>query len=153
MPEPDRPDGALGDAVRGLQDAMHGATIAIARAMGLNATDASALEHISYAQGKIGPTELGARLGVSASSATEVVQRLVDSGHLERHRDERDRRRYVLVPTGAARDEVRTHLIPLRQRLDELEASFPAAERAAIASYLRGAADVFRDATRGAPER
>lgn len=151
MPEPDRPEGGLGDAVRGLQDAMHGATIAIARAMGLNATDASALEHISYAQGKIGPTELGARLGISASSATEVVQRLVDSGHLERHRDERDRRRYVLVPTGAATDEVRTHLIPLRQRLDELEASFTTSERTAIRAYLAGAARLFHDAAAGPP--
>ncbi len=142
-----------GGAIRGLQTAMHEATLAIARDMGLNATDASAIEHISYAGGRLGPTELGALLGISASSATEVVQRLVDSGHLERHRDDQDRRRFRLVPTEAANDEVRTHLIPLRRRLDALEASFPADQRAAIDAYLRAAAELFRETARSAHPR
>ena len=120
--------------------------------MGMNATDASAIEHISYSRGRVGPTELGARLGISASSATEVVQRLVESGHIERHRDERDGRRFVLVPTAAAMDEVREHLMPLRVRLDEAAASFAPAERAAIEAYLRTAAELFREAARTAAD-
>lgn len=131
---------------------MHEATLAIARAMGVNPTDASAIEAISYAGGRIGPSELGARLGIAASSATEVVQRLVDAGHIERHRDERDRRRFVLVPTSAAIDEVRLHLMPLRAQLDAAAAAFTDPERAAIEAYLRTAAEVFREAARAASD-
>lgn len=136
------------DAVRGLQDAMHEATLAIARSMRMNATDAAAIEFIALSGGRAGPTELGARLGITRSSATEVVQRLVTSGHLERHRDDVDRRRYRLVPTEAATDAVGHHLTPLRSRLAGLTSKFSADERAVVERYLQGAAEVFRDVAR-----
>src|SRR5262245_5861736 len=56
-----------------------------------------ATEHVSL-------SELAARLGVSASTASEAVDRLVDAGQLARADDPTDRRQVVLTltPDGAA---------------------------------------------------
>lgn len=55
----------------------------------------------------IGGTELGALLGVSAPTASGLVERLVEKGLLSRIDDEDDRRIRRLHPTEAGRDLMR----------------------------------------------
>lgn len=62
--------------LRELQDAIGEAGAALARRLHMSATDASAIEHISLSKDLLSPGELGERLAVTRSSATEVVDRL-----------------------------------------------------------------------------
>lgn len=130
--------------LRELQDATNQANIAMARRMGMNATDAAAIEHISLAPEAIGPAELSARLGVTRSSATEIVDRLVSAGHLERRRDQGDGRRVRLVPTDTARDRVRAEIAPLLAAIDNATRELSTRERDVAARFLAEVATAHR---------
>lgn len=130
--------------LRDLQDAIGEATSALAHRLRMSATDAAAIEHVALADQALGPGELGARLAVTRSSATEVVDRLVRAGHVERVRDETDRRRFRLEPTAAARTRVRAELEPLLRSLDAAAEDFSPAQRDVIAAYLRAVTSAYR---------
>ncbi|QJW37698.1 MarR family winged helix-turn-helix transcriptional regulator [Cellulosimicrobium protaetiae] len=130
--------------LRDLQDAIGEATSALAHRLRMSATDAAALEHVALADEALGPGELGARLAVTRSSATEVVDRLARAGHVERVRDEADRRRYRLEPTATARSRVRAELDPLRRSLDSAADGFSPAQQQVIATYLRAVTSAYR---------
>lgn len=116
---------------------------ALARRMGVNGTDLSAMGHIGAAEPPIGPRELSLRLGLSPAAVTEVVDRLEDAGHLVRERDTRDRRRVQLRASTSAIAQVLTELAPLTGELDALADSFSDAERVAIRRYLEGAVAAY----------
>ncbi len=130
--------------LRDLQDATSQANLAMARRMGMSATDAAAIEHISLAPEAIGPAELSARLGVTRSSATEIVDRLVAAGHLERRRDEGDGRRVRLIPTATARDRVRAEIAPLVAAIDDATRALSPREKDAAARFLAEVAAAHR---------
>ncbi|WP_265521060.1 MarR family winged helix-turn-helix transcriptional regulator [Oerskovia flava] len=131
--------------LRDLQDAIGEAGSAVAHRLQMSATDAAAIEHISLSADRLGPGELGARLAVTRSSATEIVDRLVRAGHVERVRDDADRRRFRLEPTESARDRVRGELEPLVRALDAAADGFSPAQQRAIAAYLTAVTSVYRD--------
>ncbi len=116
---------------------MHAGNAAVARRLGMNTTDAAAIEHIAMSPTAIGPAELGERLGVTKSSATEIVDRLVAAGHLERVREESDRRRFRLVPTPFARDAVSREIDPLMQAIQATAADLSDREAATVVQFLR----------------
>jgi DNA-binding MarR family transcriptional regulator len=69
--------------------------------------------------------EIAAALSCSMPAASELVDRLVDAGHLLRASDPGDRRRVLIAPTPAAR-QIGVHLRELREAqvrcaLDQLE--------------------------------
>lgn len=130
--------------LRDLQDAIGEAGSALARRMEMSATDASAIEHISLSRPHLSPGELGERLAVTRSSATEIVDRLVRAGHVERVRDEADRRRFRLVPTESAQERVRDELSPLVGALDAAAGGLSAAERRVVALYLGRVVEAYR---------
>ena len=149
MPEDDR--AAFGRtfapetwAVRDLLTAVDDAELELARRMGLGATDLAAVEHVVFADADLGPGELASRMSLSPAAVTEVVDRLERAGHVERHRDERDRRRVRLVPTEHAVGEVMTRMSGLFAALDGLVEGASPAERAAIRGYLERAAAAYR---------
>jgi len=143
-----RPPGAgpeLSTALlRDLQDAIGEAGSALARRMEMSATDASAIEHISLSAALLSPGELGERLAVTRSSATEIVDRLERAGHVERVRDESDRRRFRLVPTEGAKARVRGELAPLVTALDAAADGLGPVEREVVATYLGRVVDAYR---------
>lgn len=134
--------------VREMQDAIVEASAAIAAKLGLNSTDALAIEFISLSSGSIGPSELGQRLAVSRSSATEVVDRLVRSGHVERVRDKKDRRRFMLLPTEMAIDRVSSLIFPLIDSLNSLSDTYTVSEKRVILSYMDGVISSYRNFSR-----
>jgi len=130
--------------LRDLQDAIGEASSALAHRLRMSATDAAAIEHVSLSTEPLGPGELATRLAVTRSSATEVVDRLVRAGHVERVRDETDRRRFRLEPTATARERVRDELAPLVRALDAAADGFSPAQQQAIAAYLGAVTAAYR---------
>ena len=89
-------------AVRDLIDASRDLTVRMAKAMAMNSTDMTAI-HLLSEQGPMGAAELADRLGIRSASATVLVDRLEQAGHVERVRDTADRRRVTLTATAGAR--------------------------------------------------
>ena len=111
---------------------------ALAQRIGLRNLDYAALSHVLDAEGStLGPAELGHRLGISAGSASELVDRLERAGHVARSRDAVDRRRISVVPQQDAVARVLGHLAPLFAALDDVAESFSSEEQEAITRYLR----------------
>ena len=118
--------------------------VELAKRMRLRPLDSAALFHVLSAPGPLGPAELSARLGISSGSGTELVDRLERAGHLERRRDDHDRRRVALHVSPSAVESALGELAPLFAALDALEDDFTPEEQAAVARYLRAAADRMR---------
>ncbi len=133
----------LNHLLRNLHDALGAATAALAHRLQLSATDAAAVEHISLSDKPVGPGELAARLAITRSSATEVVDRLVAAGHVERVRDETDRRRFRLEPTESARTRVREELGPLVEVIAAAAEPFSPAEHEVIEKYLNAVTSAY----------
>lgn len=127
-------------ALREVQRAQAEVDRRLAGVMQLRPTDYQALSHVLTAAEPLGPAELSSRLAMSTGSGTELVDRLVTSGHLERQRHPTDRRRVVLHTTPRAVRRVLSELEPLFSALDELAETFTADEQAVILRYLRRAA-------------
>ncbi len=98
----------------------------------LSERQASALDHLA-ADATASLTELAQHLGVTASTMSLAVDRLVEGGWVEREKDARDARRVALRLTaaGARMKKARTVLDPQRVRavLDRLG---PAERRSAL---------------------
>jgi len=58
--------------------------------------------YVVMAAGRLRMSELAARLGIGSSSASELADRLVELGLLERHTDADDRRQVVVTATPDA---------------------------------------------------
>ena len=111
--------------------------------------------YVVLAAGHLRMSELANRLGIGASSATEIVERLVELGLLHRADDADDRRQVVITatPDGAALLE---RFRELNQRqLREMLGRLDAQELAIVAESLeifhraidRGAAGATTDTT------
>lgn len=114
--------------------------VELARRLRLRLIDTMALGHVMTADGELGPAELSARLGISTGSGTELVDRLERAGHLQRHRDTRDRRRVLLSASPEAVDSLLDELAPLFTTLDELADDFTPSEQETVIRYLSAAA-------------
>jgi DNA-binding MarR family transcriptional regulator len=110
----------------------------MAGAAGVGQTDLLALGLLA-ARGPMTVNALGRELEVSSASVTELVDRLVATGHVERVRDLADRRRVVVHATATAGDAARRALSGFLAELRlELDACTPA-ERAGAERVLEGA--------------
>ncbi|GAA4031771.1 hypothetical protein GCM10022247_66040 [Allokutzneria multivorans] len=138
-------------AVRQLLLAGAEAQVALAKRLGVNATDAAALDHLFSAGHPVGPAELSRRLGITTASATAVTDRLVRSGHVDRVPDAHDRRRHALTPTGKAHRDLLGALQPLITAIDAASAALSPAERDTVAAYLSDVAARIRDYARTSP--
>jgi len=58
--------------------------------------------YVVMAAGELRLSELAGRLGIGSSSASELVERLVELGFLRRHDDPTDRRQVVITATPDA---------------------------------------------------
>lgn len=82
--------------------------------------------YLVVASGSLHMSELAARLGVTLSTVSGLVDRLVEAGLVERHEDPADRRQTFLTPTGRGSELVErfhelnvAHLRALLERLEE----------------------------------
>lgn len=131
---------ALWAVLRTADEAEH----AVARDLGLSYTDARALDYVLSSTEPLGPVELGRRLGISSASATVLVDRLVDSGHLVRRADPRDGRRRFLQATDHARTAAVSAMTPLLHVLDAVAARLDNDTATAVIGYLRDVAHAHR---------
>ena len=133
-------------ALRELQSAMDGAAPAIARRAGLSSNDLAGLDVVASAVPghHVGPADVARHLGITTASATAMVDRLVSSGHVQRHPHDSDRRRVVLRHTPKAENDLWQALGPLLGDLSAVLAGYSERDRATIAGFLREAADCWR---------
>ncbi len=120
----------------------------LSRRVQLRSLDYEAMGHIMDEHDSLGPAELAGRLGISAGSATELVDRLERAGHVERRRDTADRRRVTLHARPTAVADILGELGPLFDSLDALALEFSPEEQAAVERYLRRATERMREWTR-----
>lgn len=135
----------MGLAVRRTLQAGREMQAAMARRIGLRITDVQAVDQVVSAEGPFGTVELGDRLGIRSASATVLVDRLVNAGHLTRSEDPRDRRRVVLAATDHARAEVRQALAPLLQEVAAITGRLDDEQSAIVLAFLTDLTAAMRD--------
>ncbi|MFI2105279.1 MarR family winged helix-turn-helix transcriptional regulator [Isoptericola sp. NPDC019693] len=109
------------------------------RDMKMNLTDLRALQLVIAREqhgDAVTPRELAEYLSISTASTTKLLDRLVDSGHLERRPHPSDRRSVVVVASDAAHAEVRERLAPVHARMLEIARAVPARSRPALRTFL-----------------
>ena len=112
-----------------------------ARQIGVPQIELAALEHL-YASGGLTPGALGHRLGLTSGGVTALTGRLVDAGYIARDRHPDDGRMRVLTLSEAGAEQLREHMAPVREPVDEGLAALPAADAELLAELLdRLAAD------------
>lgn len=127
-------------AVRAVVQAATDADVELARRLRMRPMDYAAVGHVMSAGSPIGPLQLSHSLGISSGSATELVDRLERAGHLERHRDEHDRRRVTLSLTGPALERILGELRPVVAAMDEVAEDLTPDEQEVVVRFLRATA-------------
>ncbi len=116
---------------------------AMARRLDLNPSEVDAMEHLMAEP--MGPVELSRRLHMTSASATVLVDRLEEAGHVAREADPNDRRRRVVRPTPQGMESVYRQLVPLVTDLVGAEEPLTARERTAVEGYLERVLEVLRE--------
>jgi DNA-binding MarR family transcriptional regulator len=130
-------------ALRELLALAHDVQLALARRLGLGATDVQALQHLAFGA-PMGTVDLAHALKIRSASATVLVDRLEAAGHVRRGPHPRDGRRVTLVVSEAARAEVRTALAPLVDALTRLTEDLDPAHAETVAQFLGDTTEVLR---------
>jgi DNA-binding MarR family transcriptional regulator len=91
-----------------------GAFIQYAKEQGLSVPQIGALVHI-HSRGACGVTDIGDDLGVTSAAASQMLERLVQNGLIERHEDPDDRRAKRIELTARGLRMVRG-IMEIRQR-------------------------------------
>ncbi|WP_402462852.1 MarR family winged helix-turn-helix transcriptional regulator [Isoptericola aurantiacus] len=123
------------------------------RDMDMNLTDLRALRHVIAAQRHgeaVTPRSLASDLEISTASTTKLLDRLSDSGRLERRPHPRDRRSVVVVATDAAHAEVRERLTGVHDRMLAVAREVPEHCRPAVRAFLLAMADSVEETPDGA---
>lgn len=115
----------------------------LARQLGVNPTDRQAMEHLIQS-GPLSPTELSARLGMSAAAVTTVIDRLESVGHVSRSRHPRDRRGVIVAPEPRSVQRAMGTLLPMIGAVDGVLDDLDDAERETVERYLRRVVEVYR---------
>lgn len=113
--------------------------------MGMNVTDLQALRLIvsSERTGEAAtPRTISEELGISTASTTKLLDRLTQSGHIERRPHPRDRRSVKLAPTAHAHGELQHWLQGAHAQMAEVAMSFTITERELITEFLNRMTDV-----------
>ena len=107
--------------------------------MRMGETDLLALQFLlrsTKGGASVGPRDLASYLGISSASTTVLVDRLVRSGHLERHPHPTDRRALVLSTTATTDAEVRATLGRMHTRMLAATEQLTADEMRAVLRFL-----------------
>ena len=138
-PHPGEPEGwrvsPVADALYAVLRANPDARAGIARRLELNLSEVDAMEHLMRAP--IGPVELSRRLHMTSASATVLVDRLEEAGHVHREPDPSDGRRRVVRPTEQGTRAVFEQIGPMVTDLIAAEQGMPEHDRAVVAAYLQ----------------
>ncbi len=114
----------------------------LARALGINPTDLSAMEHL-MTDGPLTATDLADRLRVSTAASTHVVDRLERAGHITRRPHASDRRKVLVVAEQASVARAFAHLTPLLRGVQALVSALGDDERATVERFLGEVVDLY----------
>ena len=123
-------------AVRTLISASQDLTVRMARRMGVNVSDMTAILWLSE-HGPVGGAELARRLGISTAATTVLLDRLELAGYVERVRDTADRRRVRVTVTAEARAAALHAWRPVILDIDEVCRSLPPAQQPLVRDLQR----------------
>jgi DNA-binding MarR family transcriptional regulator len=137
------PAGELARALRDTERATVRANAALARRLGLTGTDLAALQHLAARPAELGPVELGSLLGIRSASATVLVDRMEQAGHVRRIPHRTDGRRRVVELTEQSRRAVLAELATLTAAVDRASAKLTEDEAAAATRFLRDCASAL----------
>lgn len=124
----------VSEALYAVLNAMPDLRAALAHRLGLNVSEVDAMQHLMTEP--VGPVELSRRLHMTSASATVLVDRLEEAGHVVREPDPSDGRRRVVRPTQQGAVAVYDQIGPLVSDLVDAEDALTARERRAVAAYL-----------------
>ncbi|MFC4376159.1 MarR family winged helix-turn-helix transcriptional regulator [Nocardia halotolerans] len=119
-----------------------------ARSNDLRPNDFRALMHVATAQSEGAPVTAGRLsklMGVSAPAVTYLIERMIESGHLERVPDPTDRRRVHLGYTEHGMSVAAGFFGPLSTRTRAALAELPAADLEAAHRVFVGVTGALRD--------
>jgi DNA-binding MarR family transcriptional regulator len=100
-----------------------------------------------HARGRASGREVAHALGVGASAVSQLVDRLVGEGYVERAEDCEDRRITWLVPTARGRDAIEQMVGTRREGFAALAAALSEPERAQVTAALNLLADAAERAS------
>lgn len=139
---------AISLAVRRLLQSGREMQAAAARQMGLRITDVQAMDLVTAGAGDLSPAELADRLGIRTASASALIDRLVDAGHVERSRPaariDPGRGRTRLNPTEHARTEIRDVFRDVNEGFRDLGTELTGDEATVILRFLKDATRILR---------
>jgi DNA-binding MarR family transcriptional regulator len=124
---------------------------AFASRHGLGHIDLEALLHVMQAERDGDPVTaggLGELLGVTSGAATGVIDRLERVGHVQRSRDEADRRRVLVRYSDRAREVAGAFFGPLGVMSDRVMADFDEAELETVRRFLEGMSGAMAERAR-----
>lgn len=102
---------------------------------GLSRSQIGALMRLHY-QGRCPVTGIGTELGITTPAASQLVDRLVHMGLIDRTKDPTDRRVKLVALSEDGRALIHQGLVARLGWMEELAASLPAAEQQAITHAL-----------------
>lgn len=109
----------------------------LSRRLDVGITDAQALDHLITAREGLGVSELGRLLGIRSASATVLVDRLEQAGHVRREPHPTDRRRQQVVPTEHATEEIVGELHDMLLEIDAAARRLTPDQAAATLRFLQ----------------
>lgn len=92
------------------------------------------------------PKDLGEKLEITNASASALVNRLINSGAVERHNNVRDRRSHTLVVTTAGEAKIRANLAIHHRRIREVVRNFSDEELSVVEKFLTLMTHAINDA-------
>ncbi|WP_326649152.1 MarR family winged helix-turn-helix transcriptional regulator [Streptomyces sp. NBC_01750] len=119
---------------------------AAAETLGQNPTDVYALNALELA-GPLTTGGLAARIGLSQSATTRLVDRLEQAGWIHRRPDPADRRRVVVEAVPLTREQDEAAFGAGRRRMAEVFDGFSADELRVLVRYFEQAGPALREAT------
>lgn len=117
----------------------------LSRALGINATDLSALEHL-ITDGPLTAKDLADRLQVSTAASTHIVDRLERAGHITRQPHATDRRKLLVVVADASKDRLFELLTPMINEVGDHVGKLGDAEREVVEQFLAGVVEIYTTA-------
>lgn len=112
-------------------------------ALSVNPTDLEAMEHLIQ-DGRLSPTDLARRIGVSTAAVTTIVDRLTAAGHVTRMPHPTDRRGVLVVPAPASVHRAMGALMPMIMGVDRVLQEFDVEQQATIVDYLGRVVEAYR---------
>ncbi|MCR2801228.1 MULTISPECIES: MarR family winged helix-turn-helix transcriptional regulator [unclassified Microbacterium] len=134
------------EAVRTFSDAVDRMASGMKDEMDMNATDVAALRMLVMREQRgqaVSPHDVSRHLRISTASTTKLLDRLSESGHIERRRHPSDRRALIVALTQRTRDDFHRHFGGRMRALRAVADQFDDDQLAAVVRFLDGISEVL----------